>query len=219
MAQMVTLDLQTPPPAAVLRSWLAELERTGFQRVRTGAVSELRTSPYDALGFAVVQRLVLLHLDLSGPRPTRPGRAARPSARPARPADVGALAELDRRAFPPGWGLDETAVLDAADATPKSRVRMIDGPDGRPIAYAISGRSARSAFLQRLAVDPEHRGRGLGAILVEDSIRWSARWRSRTISVNTQDDNVTARRLYERAGFVPRSHGLVVLERALGDVR
>ena len=77
------------------------------------------------------------------------------------------------------------------------------------------GTLRRAAFLQRLAVHPTAQGRGLGHALVLDSIGWARRWRCRTMAVNTQDDNNTARTLYERVGFVARNHGLVVLERPM----
>ena len=219
IAQLLTLDLQTPPPVAVLRAWLGEIRRDGYTRIRTGAVSSLRTAPYDAIGFAVVQRLTLLHLDLTAPVPItastgRPGPPPVATQR-GRPADHHRFAELDRAAFPTGWALDESSIGEAAAATPRSRVRSVSTPDHGLAGYAVSGRSGRAAFLQRLAVRPEAQGNGLGRALVVDSIGWARRWRCRTMAVNTQDDNDTARRLYERAGFVARNHGLVVLERPL----
>lgn len=224
-AQLVTLDLQQPPPAAVLRSWLNELRSNGFQRVRTGAVSELRTGPFDALGFAVVQRLTLLHLDLLDERVpvsidgTVPAAAtgvpAEVHLRKARTGELPVLAAIDASAFPVGWSLDTLAIEDAAGATQRSRIRVATDSGRTAVGYAVSGRSGRSAFLQRLAVSPDAQGSGIGALLVEDSIAWARRWRCRSVAVNTQDDNDRARRLYERAGFIARSHGLLVLERTL----
>lgn len=213
IAQLLTLDLHTPPPATVLRSWIGELRRDGYASVRTGAVSSLRTAPFDAVGFEIVQRLTLLHLDLQAPRPSPAHGRVR--VRKARPAEHGRYALLDHAAFPDGWALDESSIGEAAAATQRSRVRYVADAAGEPVAYAVSGRSGRAAFLQRLAVHPRAQGAGLGAALVADAVHWAARWRCRTMAVNTQEDNATARRLYERAGFVARSHGLVVLERSL----
>ena len=210
-AQLLTVDASSPPPVAVIRSWVEEIRRDGFRRVRTGAISELRTAPYDALGFATIQRLTLLHLDLVAPRPAvQIGDVA---LRKAAGDEFGRLALLDAAAFPAGWNLDPGAIGDAAAATPRSRIRVVDAADGgRPIGYAVNGRAGRAAFLQRLAVDPAAQRRGIGAALVADGISWARRWRCRSMAVNTQDDNVTARLLYQRAGFVARPHGLVVLQ-------
>ncbi len=216
IAQLLTLDLQTPPPAAVLRAWMGELRRDAYTRVRTGAVSSLRTAPYDALGFTIIQRLTLLHLDLAarGARPARPAEPT-PATKKGRVIDHGRFAELDHASFPVGWALDASSIGEAAAATPHQRVRFLTTTDGTLAGYAVTGRAGRAAFLQRLAVHPAAQGQGLGRALVVDSIGWAHRWRCRTMAVNTQDDNDTARRLYERAGFVARSNGLVVMERAL----
>ncbi len=208
----MTIDSQNPPPVAVLRSWLERIRADGYGFVRTGAISALRTSPYDALGFSAVQQLTLLHLDLHGRShqlPDAPGV----QLRKASGDELGSLASLDAAAFPAGWNLDPTAIRDAAAATPRSRIRVATRFErSRPVGYAVSGRAGRAAFLQRLAVDPDEQGRGIGAALVADGISWARRWRCLTMAVNTQDDNATARRLYERAGFVARTTGLVVLQ-------
>ncbi len=202
----------------MLRAWLDDVRAEGYRAARTGAISELRTAPYDALRFTVAQRLTLLHLDLSAARPGLPGTGVR--LHRALETDLERLARLDQLAFPAGWGLDAEAITDAARATPRSRIRVVGSASRRiPAGYAISGRAGRAAFLQRLAVDPSAQGRGIGAALVADGIAWASRWRCRTMAVNTQEDNGAALALYERAGFVARSHGLVVLEYDLAGAR
>lgn len=216
MAQLLTIDQRGAPHVAVLRSWLRDLEALGYRGVRTGAVSTLRLAPYEALGFREVQRLTLLHADLTKHSERLVIGAG---LRRTRPDELGVLSALDHRAFPPGWGLDEVGIAEAAGATPRHRIRVAphDERGEIPLGYSITGRAGRLAFLQRLAVDPEAQTRGIGGALVADSLRWARRWRCHSMAVNTQDDNERALSLYKRAGFVAKTHGLVVLERALGS--
>jgi ribosomal protein S18 acetylase RimI-like enzyme len=51
--------------------------------------------------------------------------------------------------------------------------------------------------------------------LVDDCLRWLARWRVDRVLVNTPTDNHVALRLYETAGFRRLSERLRVFERDL----
>jgi ribosomal protein S18 acetylase RimI-like enzyme len=75
----------------------------------------------------------------------------------------------------------------------------------------VFGWSAERGYLQRLAVHPEHRGRGLAETLISDGLRWLRRRGALTTLVNTQEANERALRLYQRVGFVLEPYGLVVL--------
>jgi ribosomal protein S18 acetylase RimI-like enzyme len=207
------MDQRSAPPSSVLRSWLNDLRDLGFHHVRTGAVHAEQHGPFVALGFAVAQDLVLLHRDMTAER--RSWRLTTAPVRRATPDDLDRLSTLDTAAFPTGWGLDVAAITDAASATQRHRIGVIDGKDRQPVAYAISGRAGQAAFLQRLAVNPDAQQRGLGRLLVNDSLRWAARWQVHTVAVNTQHDNDRALRLYESMGFVRRPSGLTVMQRSL----
>ena len=220
LAHLVTLDQQMPLPSVLLNGWLRELGDQGYERVRTGALSPSHRLPYDALGFTLVQELALLHLDLRRRRAGGPAATSRDDVvlRRAKADELDALARVDEAAFPPGWGLDAAGLLDAARATPRSRVRVaLVG--GRIAGIAITGRSATASFLQRLAVHPDARRAGLASALVADSIAWARRRRCRTMAVNTQSDNTPALSLYLRHGFEPSATQLVVLERSLSGVQ
>jgi ribosomal protein S18 acetylase RimI-like enzyme len=122
--------------------------------------------------------------------------------------------DLDHRAFPPFWQLDRSGLVDAVHATPQSRFRVTED-GGAIVGYVITGRAARRGYIQRLAVDPSHGGRGMGAALVVDGLRWLARWRVDHVAVNTQLDNERALALYERLGFRRQAPGLSVLSAGL----
>jgi GNAT superfamily N-acetyltransferase len=207
------MDQRSAPPSAVIRSWLRQLQSDGFRDVRTGAIHAEQHAPFMALGFEAAQELALLHRPM--PRERRSWIHRSTSVRRARPSEFGRLSALDAAAFPAGWALDVTAITDAATATPRHRIAVIDGAGGQPLAYAVSGRAGQAAFLQRLAVDPSAQHQGLGRRLVADCIGWAARWGVQTVAVNTQHDNVNALSLYQSMGFIRRPNGLTVMQRTL----
>jgi ribosomal protein S18 acetylase RimI-like enzyme len=83
--------------------------------------------------------------------------------------------------------------------------------------YSLVGRAGDRGYVQRLAVDPDHQGRGLGRTLVVDGLWWLRRWRVREVLVNTQEGNDRAVVLYERLGFRHRPGGLAVLQADLSS--
>ena len=193
-AQLVTLDLQPPPPAAVLRGWIGELARR-VPRVRTGAVSELRTAPYDALGFSVAQRLVLLHLDLRAPRPElRAPAPVRPRVRTAAGRSTASDSPIStKRAFPAGWALDATAIHDAARGhspltgprRPRRRPGLVGYADHRSVGPGRLPAAARRRTPRPRAWVGCHAGRRCAS----DGPAVGGR---RTMAVNTQRGERTA---------------------------
>lgn len=210
--QLVTVE-QSAPPVEVVQRWLDELAEAGVLTVRTGALGPSVLGPYVESGFAVRQELALLHHDLSGIR----GRVVPCESlmlRRGRNADLLAAAHVDGRAFGGLWAMDVTGLADARTATPQHRFRIAaHGND--VVGFAVSGRSGKHGYLQRLAVDPAQQGRGVGRALTLDSLRWARRNRCASMLVNTHVDNETALGLYEALGFRRLSYGLVVLERSL----
>ena len=69
--------------------------------------------------------------------------------------------------------------------------------------------------MQRLAVRPDARGRGLGRSLVGDVLRWMRRHGAGRALVNTQRTNEAALALYRACDFRVLPEGLRVLARAL----
>ena len=83
------------------------------------------------------------------------------------------------------------------------------------VAFSISGRASTSGYVQRLAVDPSARRRGLARLLVIDAIEWMRRRNVEQVLVNTATDNTAALALYRSLGFVERPEHLKILERSL----
>ncbi len=64
---------------------------------------------------------------------------------------------------------------------------------------------ARTAWLEDLVVDPGHRGKGGGGLLLEAAIREAREAGCRRITLLTDGGNVEAQAFYRRAGFVGSS--------------
>lgn len=201
----------TPTTGAVAVE-LDHLLRSGVERVVTGALHRHELAPFLDNGFVEQERLHLLRHDLVAlPEPGAPVAPRRGRRRDRRPA----LA-LDARAFDDFWTLDASGLDDAIRATPTSRFRVVVVE--RTVAgYAVTGISGRRGYLQRLAVDPAHHGRGLGRTLIADSLRWLRRSGADHALVNTQVTNERAFDLYRGCGFLPEPDWLTVLTRSLVD--
>ena len=208
-AQVGPVPGEAPPTPALVRAALDDLDHHGYLHVVTTALFPPECDPFVDVGFTDRDRLVLLRrgLTAAGPRIERSDERIRTARRGEWPL----LADLDRRAFPPGWGLDVAAIADAAGATPRSRVRAVGHPAH---GYAVTGRSRVRGYLQRLAVDPARSGRGVGTALVADALAWLRARGATEVMVNTSEANTRALALYERLGFEQLPHRLHVLGRS-----
>jgi len=213
-AQLVMYQQRRLPSAADLQRWGEELAELGYTRLRTTAVTGLAVPRLESVGFTVLQELVLL--EHTAPRDAaaraQPMRGEPPPTRRLLVAEHRRASAIDSAAFGGDWSLDDVAIHDVCCATPRHRGRAAGDPLA---AYAITGRDGRQGFLQRLAVHPSAQRRGLGAALVHDSLRWSARWRVDRVLVNTPTDNAGALALYEGFGFRRLPERLRVYEREL----
>jgi ribosomal protein S18 acetylase RimI-like enzyme len=84
-----------------------------------------------------------------------------------------------------------------------------DGPDGlavmrfRPSIWI----DALECYLAELYVVPDRRGRGIGRALMEEVMTVARAQGAGHIELNTSDDDVAARALYEKLGFTNREGG------------
>ena len=174
----------------------------------TPALSPFEAEPFYQAGFRLYERLHLLSCRLADvARPSADGPARLGNGR--RWHDQSVLA-VDARAFKGFWRFDHLALAEAKTATPARRFRVarVGGQIG---GYAVTGRAGPRGYLQRLAVDPEVQGKGIGTTLVNDSFDWLRRRGANESLVNTQETNETALALYERLGYRRQPDGLLVL--------
>ncbi len=200
-------ERRLPSPTDVAEA-CADLASRGFREVVTGALHPLEQVPFIEAGFELREELLLLLHDLRRLPDRPPGRVRR-----AWPLDRRAVLAIDHAAFEPFWRLDASGLADTLAATPSTRFRV--ATDGGVSGYAITGRSGSRGFLQRLAVAPEHEGRGLGRALGVDGLTWLRRRGATDVVVNTQLANDRALRLYTGLGFELARDRLGVLGRSL----
>jgi ribosomal protein S18 acetylase RimI-like enzyme len=115
------------------------------------------------------------------------------------PADLSSVAAVDEAAFEPLWCNSfealQKAYLQAIHATVAETAEGLVG-------YQLSTENPLGAHLARLAVRPEAQGQGIGAALVGDLIDTTKQRGKIRITLNTQGDNLSSQRLYERLGFI-----------------
>src|SRR5439155_7992793 len=177
------------PAASGPRRTAVRRRARGCTFVVTRALSEAESAGFLRAGFDVQEELELLAHELNaipevGHRLRRPRRRERSR-----------VLTVDGAAFDAFWRLHHGGLDDALGATPAVRFRVHGrgpGIDG----YVIGGRGAGTGYVQRLAVHPGARGRGLGRSLVGDVLRWMRRHGAARALVNTQRTNEAALALY-----------------------
>jgi ribosomal protein S18 acetylase RimI-like enzyme len=182
--------------------WLLD---QGCTAVHSPPLMEGGTRVWRQAGFVEGRLLAMMERDLRRP----PGSPGHP-VRVGRDGDWEICAAIDHAAFPVAWRVGLLGLRDAAEATGSSRLLLVD-EDGDPVGFAITGVSFQTAYLQRIAVHPDHRGKGIGRSLVQAAVAWAQRTQARTILLNTQTDNRSAAALYRSEGFVELREPLHVL--------
>jgi ribosomal protein S18 acetylase RimI-like enzyme len=216
IAYLAPLAPSGPPSVDFLHRCLDTLTQRGFTRVVTSALAPAEQAGFLSLGFEEYERLHLLSHDLSDiPRPPR--EVAQLLHR-GRSSDWPGVLAVDASAFDEFWRLDTSGLREAIEATPITRFRVVARKrgDANLLAYAVTGLSGNQGYLQRLAVHPDARRRGLGRALGLDGLRWLRRKGVSEAVVNTQLGNEPALALYLSLGFRQERIQLSVLHRRLG---
>jgi ribosomal protein S18 acetylase RimI-like enzyme len=207
-AQLAPVPGRRLPPPDAIRAIAQDLGDDGYEQAITVALAPIEQGPFLDAGFVLHERLHLLTHDLHAV----PSRIA-PKPRRPRHDDWDDITTTDSAAFSEFWRLGREGMAQAMAATPVRRLRVVDHPEsGVVVGYVLTGRAGPTGYLQRLAVQPEMQGRGLGRAMLIDSLHWLRRHRAERALVNTQVTNERAFRLYSSVGFVPDPGGLAVLK-------
>lgn len=214
---MLTLQSAHRPDITITRSlvdeWADATAASAFQRVRTSAVGPTTAEALLGHGFVVRQELDFLVADLTiGTRTPRPDS----SWRIGRVRAVDSV-RIDVAAFGDEWALDGAAFEHSCRATQsfhvrgarrKARLPLV----GKTLGFCLTGASAATSYLQRLAVVPAAQRRGAAGALIADSMRWAADQGAQRMFVNTDINNAAALSLYQQWGFESVGYHLRVME-------
>jgi ribosomal protein S18 acetylase RimI-like enzyme len=118
--------------------------------------------------------------------------------RPAKTADLAALAEIEAIAFEPLWRHSELSLSLAKQQALSFDVGWLDNT---PVAFQFSSSTLRGAHLSRITVDPAVQHRGIGSALLIHALEGYARMGISDVTLNTQLDNLTSQHFYQKFGF------------------
>ena len=119
-------------------------------------------------------------------------------------ADLRAIEEIERRSYPTPWSRSMFAGELAKPSSICLGAFEAEGEDGALVGYLIVSRYVDAWHVMNVAVDPDHRGRGIATMLLERLFELTAGEGRRGYTLEVRVSNDVAIRLYERAGFKPR---------------
>jgi len=116
--------------------------------------------------------------------------------------DLGAIETIERRAYPTPWSRS----MFASELAKPSSICLGAFEGGRLVAYLIVSRYVDAWHVMNVAVDPDHRRRGIAETLLNTLFETTAGDGRRGYTLEVRVSNDGAIRLYERLGF--RSSGI-----------
>lgn len=118
--------------------------------------------------------------------------------RPVRVADLAALVALDALDFHPLWRNSVETLRRRRETLPYFVV-AVAGKE--TVGYCYCSAEKERGHLIRMAVHPAWQGRGVGTRLVAEAVQFFRRTGAQLITLNTQEENERAQRLYRQFGF------------------
>ena len=119
-------------------------------------------------------------------------------------SDLDAIEKIERASYPTPWSRSMFASELAKQSS--LSIAAVDDADGKLVGYLVLSRYVDAWHVMNVAVDPEHRGRGVATMLLERLFDVTADDARRGYTLEVRVSNEQAISLYERLGF--RSRGL-----------
>jgi ribosomal-protein-alanine N-acetyltransferase len=119
-------------------------------------------------------------------------------------ADLRAIEEIERRSYPTPWSRSMFAGELAKPSSICLGAFEAEGENGELCGYLIVSRYVDAWHVMNVAVDPDHRGRGIATMLIERLFEVTADDVRRGYTLEVRVSNATAIELYERLGFQAR---------------
>jgi ribosomal-protein-alanine N-acetyltransferase len=117
--------------------------------------------------------------------------------RPARAEDVARVAEIERLSFGDPWSDESFAGLVGERQVLFSVADTVGGVAG----YSVVWTAADESELANVAVAPERRGTGVGALLLDVAMAAARRRGAAVMYLEVRESNTTAQSLYASRGF------------------
>lgn len=118
--------------------------------------------------------------------------------------DLTSIEEIERRSYRTPWSRSMFAGELAKPSSICLGAFDVDGEDGTLVGYLIVSRYVDAWHVMNIAVDPEHRGRGIATMLLERLFELTSEDARRGYTLEVRVSNATAIALYERLGFEGR---------------
>ena len=119
--------------------------------------------------------------------------------RPAIPADLGAIAELELNSFSNPW---HPGTFRSLLQQPRAMVLAAEDPIEGVVGYAVLWWVLDQGELANLAVAEEHRGRGIGSSLLDRALTHATSQGVESLFLEVRVSNESALGLYKGRGFV-----------------
>jgi GNAT superfamily N-acetyltransferase len=201
VAQLRALILEDEWPlshalAALLPTVIESLRATAVTTLAFVGVEQWLLDGLAANGFSLSNTIVTLHKEDWTIPSWGNGQAI---VRPVTDPDLAQILEIDERAFIPLWRNTPLTLAEFRQVCPYFCVAELEG---QIVGYVYATLRGRHGHLARIAVDPRQHGRQIGVRMLAEVMQFFRDARVYGVTVNTQRNNVRARRLYQWFGFV-----------------
>ncbi len=160
-------------------------------------------------GFTLLDEIIEMSAPLPRPEQVEPTLAA--SYREA--GDISELLEMDHLTFPWLWRNSERE-MSYYLSQPAVNV-FIARLDGQPAGYVGYTLNNHSGYIDRIAVLPQHQGKGLGSDMMAWTLQRLEGVGVTDVQLTTQRDNEPSQRMYRRFGFRETGWGYAIYGKRL----